>query len=354
MSSMETRWWLLASAAPVAWGSAYAVVGEALPQVAPLWGAAWRALPAGLLLLALRPAGLPRAWWLRTLTLGLLTNAGFFVLVWVSAHRLPSGVAATVTGVSPLAMLVWAALLLGRRDGVRAWGLAVTGLVGVLALVGAAVEPVDAWGLAAALLATVCFAAGTVLARRWADDPRPRPGAITLVAWQLVLSGALAVPAAALVHGPPPRVDGTEALALAYVGLAATALAFVCWFAAAARLEPVALGLVGLLNPVTGVVLGLALGESFTSLQAAGLVLTLLAVGLGARRPPSARQPGQPPGEDAPQHLGVTVREQGEQAPLVLQVGDERLVDEVPARVGQGDHPPAAVVLCRAAAHETA
>lgn len=76
--------------APVAWGSTYVVTRGALPADAPVWGAAFRALPAGLLLLLLvrrLPAG---AWWWRSVVLGALNVGGLFVLVYVAAVRLPS------------------------------------------------------------------------------------------------------------------------------------------------------------------------------------------------------------------------------------------------------------------------
>ncbi|WP_205783018.1 hypothetical protein [Microbacterium sp. ABRD28] len=62
---METKWrWLLLTAvAPISWGATYYVTRHFLPADAPLWGAALRALPAGLILLLLARR-LPRgAWW---------------------------------------------------------------------------------------------------------------------------------------------------------------------------------------------------------------------------------------------------------------------------------------------------
>ncbi|MEU5694103.1 hypothetical protein [Actinosynnema sp. NPDC020468] len=48
------RWALVAAVAPVAWGSTYYVTHQLLPAGSPLWGSVFRALPAGLLLLAVR------------------------------------------------------------------------------------------------------------------------------------------------------------------------------------------------------------------------------------------------------------------------------------------------------------
>jgi probable blue pigment (indigoidine) exporter len=68
------------------------------------------------------------------------------------------------------------------------------------------------------------------------------------------------------------------------VALVATAVAFVVWFAGLARLPAGTVGLVGLLNPVTGVLLGvLVAGERLVVGQFVGLAL--IAVGILLGRP---------------------------------------------------------------------
>lgn len=53
MASMEAtfRWVAVTAIAPVVWGTTYFVTHQFLPADYPLYGAAIRALPAGLLLL---------------------------------------------------------------------------------------------------------------------------------------------------------------------------------------------------------------------------------------------------------------------------------------------------------------
>lgn len=74
-----------------------------------------RALPAGLVLLAVtrRP---PHGRWLwRSLLLGTFNIGALFALLFVAAYRLPGGVAATLTAVLPLLVAGLAFLLLGER-----------------------------------------------------------------------------------------------------------------------------------------------------------------------------------------------------------------------------------------------
>ncbi|MET7443541.1 EamA family transporter, partial [Streptomyces sp. NPDC005568] len=63
---------LLTALAPVSWGSTYAVTTEFLPADRPLFTGLMRALPAGLVLLALARVLPRRAWWWKSAVLGAL------------------------------------------------------------------------------------------------------------------------------------------------------------------------------------------------------------------------------------------------------------------------------------------
>lgn len=73
--------------APAIWGSTYFVTTTFLPAGYPLTAALLRALPAGLLLLALvrkLPHGI---WWFRAFLLGALNFSFFWAMLFVSARR---------------------------------------------------------------------------------------------------------------------------------------------------------------------------------------------------------------------------------------------------------------------------
>lgn len=277
---METtwRWSLVAAIAPVTWGAAYFVTAHTLPASHPLWGSVLRALPAGLLLLALarrRPTGV---WWWRSLVLGALNMSAFFVLVYVAAQRLPTSVASTVMAVAPFALALVAWPLLGQRPRAASLAGAGLGLAGVIAMLVTGRVAVDPLGVLAGAAAMLMSSFGFVLATRWKDEV----DVLTTTSWQLVAGGLLLVPAALVVEGAPPTLDARAWLGVAFLSLVATAVAFVAWFSALRHLDASAVGLVGLLNPVTGVAVGLALGgESLTSLQVAGVVTVLAAVLVG-------------------------------------------------------------------------
>tara|TARA_B100000949_G_scaffold220345_1_gene220220 strand:- start:1095 stop:1598 length:504 start_codon:yes stop_codon:yes gene_type:complete len=113
-----------------------------------------------------------------------------------------------------------------------------------------------------------------------------------MASWQLTMGGLMLLPVALVVDGPPPALTPTSLIGFAYLSLVSTALAFTVWFAGLRRLPAATVGLVGLLNPVTGVALGVFLaGESFGLAQVAGLGLVLTGIVLGAVVPRRAASP---------------------------------------------------------------
>ena len=263
---------LLTALAPVIWGSTYIVTTELLPPDRPFTAALLRTLPAGILL-ALYSWRLPeRRDWGRLGVLSAL-NIGFFqALLFVAAYRLPGGLAAVVGAIQPLLVmgLAWA---LDRRQPARlAVGAGVLGVLGMAALLlspGAVWDPI---GIAAALAGAACMAAGTFLARRW----RPDVPVLAFTGWQLLAGGLMLVPVAWTVDPPLPALSVTQILAYAYLSVAGALLAYALWFRGIARLSPVAVSSLGLLSPLTAVILGWALlGQTMTGLSLVGLVTVL-------------------------------------------------------------------------------
>ncbi|AMP04204.1 eamA-like transporter family protein [Collimonas pratensis] len=183
---------LLTAIAPAIWGSTYLVTTQLLPAGHPLMLAMLRALPVGLLLLVLLrqlPSGI---WWLRVFVLGALNFTIFWSLLFVSAYRLPGGVAATVGAIQPLLVLLFSWLMFKqapRRLGLLAGA---AGIAGVALLVLTPAAALDAWGIGAGLLGTLSMAIGTTLSKRWRAPVAP----LTFTAWQLSAGGLLLLPLA--------------------------------------------------------------------------------------------------------------------------------------------------------------
>lgn len=291
MASMEAnlRWTLVTAVAPVSWGTNYFVTHAYLPAGEPLYGAAIRALPAGLLLLAVRRE-LPRgSWWWRSAVLGLLNTGVFFALVYIAAQTLPTSLASTVMATSPMVMMAVAWGLVAERPHARHLAGAVLGAGGVALMLLTGTASASPGGVLASVAAMLLSSLGYVLAKRWGGEV----DVLASTSWQLTAGGLLLLPFAVLVEGAPPQLDGPALLGFAYVAVVATALAFAAWFAGLRHLPAATVGLVGLLNPVTGVLLGtLVAGEVLTARQLCGLAMVLAGVLLGrpvARRAVEAR-----------------------------------------------------------------
>ena len=265
----------LTAVAPAIWGSTYIVTSELLPPDRPFTAALIRALPAGLLLLVFTrqmPAG--RDWW-RLLVLGALNIGIFQALLFVAAYRLPGGLAAVLGAIQPLLVMVLAWAVDGRSPAQTTLWSAVAGIFGMAVLLLSPQTVFEPVGIAAALLGAACMAAGVWLTRRWKLDLPLLP----LTGWQLVIGGLMLASVAWLADAPLPALGRLEWAAYTYLSLAGALLAYALWFRGVTRLPTVAVASLGLLSPLTAVLLGWALlSQSITGTALLGLLIVLASV----------------------------------------------------------------------------
>jgi probable blue pigment (indigoidine) exporter len=275
---------LLTALAPAIWGSTYLVTTEWLAGWHPLMLATLRALPAGLLLLLIVRV-LPQGhWWPKVLVLGVLNFSLFWFMLFVSAYRLPGGVAATVGSIQPLFVLLLALPILGTQLRLIGIGAALAGVGGVALLVLAPGAKFDPVGIAAGLVGAVSMAAGTVLSRRWQPPVSP----LAFTAWQLTAGGLALLPFAIWLAPAPPPLTGQHLLGLSYLGLIGAAGTYILWFRGISKLDTATVAPLGLLSPIVAVVLGWSvLGQHLNSVQLSGLVVVLGSILLGSRQQPA-------------------------------------------------------------------
>mgnify|MGYP001031230156 CR=1 FL=1 len=281
--------------APILWGTTYVVTTEFLPPGRPLLVGAVRALPAGIVLCAVVAAlagrlALPRgAWWWRSAVLGALNIGLFFPLLFLSAYRLPGGIAAMLGAISPFVVAGYAYLLLGERPTRRLLAAAAVGAAGVALLVLRSRIALDPIGLAAAGGAALTMGLGTVLGRKWGlpQGYRNRGTALlALTGWQLAAGGAAILAVTFPIEGAPPALTWTNAAALGYLSLVVTALAYLLWFRGVTTLAPTQNTLLTLLSPLVATVLGWAvLGQALSPGQLVGIAAVIGAVLLGTSAP---------------------------------------------------------------------
>lgn len=260
---------------PVAWGTTYAVTTEFLPPDAPMLTSLLRALPAGLLLLAVTRT-LPQGdWWWRATVLGVLNVGAFFPLLFLGAYRLPGGVAATIGAVQPLIVVWLASIKLGEKVTPIKLGAGVAGVLGVGLLVLTPAARLDTVGLLAALGGAVLMATGVTLTKAWTAPVPP----LTLTAWQLTAGGIFLIPFAAWEGMPAAGITWNSVLGYVWLGLVGTVIAYSLWFRGIAKLEASVVTFLSLLTSVTAAAIGwLWLGQSLTPWQLLGGAVALGAV----------------------------------------------------------------------------
>ncbi|WP_114011001.1 EamA family transporter [Cohaesibacter intestini] len=278
----------LTALAPAIWGSTYLVTTEMLPDGYPITVAALRALPAGLLLIAITRSLPPRHWLGRTFLLGSFNFSLFWVLLFVAAYRLPGGVAATLGALQAMIVIFMARGWLGTPIRSSAVAAAATGVFGVALLLIGPDASLDPIGVAAGIGGAASMAAGTVLSRKWL----PPVSALSFTAWQLTAGGLILMPLALVFEPALPPLTTLNLAGFVWLGLIGAALTYAIWFRGVARIEPGAVSMLGMMSPLTAVLLGWGLlGQSLSPMQIAGAVIIIGSVWAGQRanRPPPTK-----------------------------------------------------------------
>jgi probable blue pigment (indigoidine) exporter len=249
-----------------------------------LLAGALRALPAGLLLLAVSRVLPSGSWWWRALVLGTLNIGAFLALLYVAAYRLPGGVAATIIALQPLVVAVLAVALLGESLPRRRLLAGIAGVLGVALLVLDSKAALDPLGVAAGLGAAGCMSLGVVLTQRWA-----RPDGVSLLAfagWQLTAGGLVLAPLVLIIEGVPATLSASNLGGFAYLSLIGAALTYPLWFRGISQLSAPVVSFLVLLSPVVAALLGAAvLAQTFTAWQTLGFIIVLASVFAGQLPP---------------------------------------------------------------------
>nr|WP_081514568.1 EamA family transporter [Nocardia donostiensis] len=288
----------LTAFAPAVWGTTYVVTTELLPPGHPLFAGLLRALPAGLIVLAitrLLPYG---RWWWKAAVLGVLNIGLLNALLFIAAERLPGGVAATLAAAQPLIVALLAVAVLHERA--SAWRLAwgVIGVVGVGLVVIGPAAALDFVGVAAGLGSTASMALGLTLTKRWGRPAEAGP--VTFAGWQLAAGGIFLLPLTVVFEGPPPAIDGVAALGYLWLGLAGGLIAYVLWFRGITTLPVTSVAVLVLLSPLVAAVLGaVLLGQTLGPIQLVGFVVSLAAIVAGQLPAPTRTSVSTPAPEKA-------------------------------------------------------
>jgi len=265
----------LAAVAPfallaVVWGFSFPAISVGLRTLPPVLFAAFRYDVAAVLLLAY--AGTRTTEWrpsARRDLLAVLAGGVFLVsgngLLFVGQQTVPSGVAAIMQSLVPIATSLWALALLPeeRVSPVGAVGI-LLGFLGVALIVRP--DPANLLGSSVDRLLILVQVASVALGGVLIQRAGPTLDRAALSGWSMGLGGLLLHAASTAIGEPLAPPTGTLGVAaVLYLGVVATALAFFVYFTLLERRGALETSLIAYLVPVVATVAGVfLLGESIT------------------------------------------------------------------------------------------
>lgn len=250
---------LLAMLPAFLWGTTYAVTKYATPDWPPLLLGALRALPAGLLLLLLKPSLPTRSQWPSLLTLGAVNIALFFAFIFIMAVNLPAAIAGVGMVSVPVVALLYAWIVKGQRPA-RVQAFCAIALV-VLAwlLFDPAYVTLNVLGVAALLGALLTIVIGSTLVQSLSVHIHWW----VVLTWQLIIGGSILLLAAfidgSLLNPEQYQVVFEPISALQYSALfwlivPNTAIAYTLYVWLLGRMSVAEFSFGTIANPIAGIV----------------------------------------------------------------------------------------------------
>jgi drug/metabolite transporter (DMT)-like permease len=270
------------------WGSTFLAIRVGVREVPPFLLAGLRFLIAGLVLFAwMRAKGTAsptaRQWFSATLLAVLIFVLDYGLLFWAE-RRVPSGIAAVMMATIPLFMTLSEIVFLKTQRLTPRLGAALlVGIGGVLVLVSRSISfgdaPIDTTGAVALIVAAIGWSVGSALTRKL---PLPSSKAMSSGAQMLAGGVLLTITSAAVgeFHGFRVQAVSIKAwLALAYLIVAGSIVAFTAYVWLIHHESPTKVGTYAYVNPVVAVLLGYFLGGEGLSLRTiVGTMLVLVSV----------------------------------------------------------------------------
>lgn len=263
---------MLAMVAAFFWGTTYAVTQYSLEGWPPLLLGAIRALPAGLLLLAIKPNLPKRKSWPVLIRLGSLNIALFFSLLFVMAQTLPSA----ISGVGMISVPVFAMFFYWIFYKIRPTRIQILSGALLVLLSWLLFDPssltLNPLGLIAMVAAISCIVVGSNITKMLGNELHWW----SVLCWQLIIGGTILTVAATTqaMLSPSQYIAAwndfslLNGLGLLWLILLNTVLAYTLYVWLLSRMSVVEFTFAGISNPIAGIIMGLILvNETFSTYQ---------------------------------------------------------------------------------------
>ncbi len=270
------------------WGSTFLAIRIGVREVPPFLLAAMRFSIAGLVLygwmIARGERSPTRRQWMSALLLASLIFVVDYGLVFWAEQRVPSGLAAVMLATIPVFMALSEILILGTQRLTARLALALLiGIGGVAVLMSRSVKlggtPVDPAGAVALIVAAIGWSVAAALTRKL-----PLPQSKVMSSGSQMLAGGVLLAATSGALGEfrdfhPAAVSRGAWLALLYMIVAGSIVAFTAYVWLIDHESPTKVGTYAYVNPVVAVLLGYFLaGEALDRRTILGTLLVLISV----------------------------------------------------------------------------
>ena len=275
---------LFAFLASFLWGTTYAATQYFLSGWPPLLLGALRALPAGLLLLALRP-NLPKTKDIVKLSVIGSVNIGiFFICIFVMALTLPSAISSVGMMTLPVFAMLFQWILAKKRPSFWQVFSGVLLIATAIALFNPSSITLSYSGLLAMLLAVLFIILGSVLTQKIGTKIHW----CSVVTWQLIAGGSLltiATIADACLNTEKyqnvfSQLSMYNLFGLVWIIVLNTVVAYSLYVWALQRLSVVEFTFSGVANPIAGVLCGWGLLNDSYTLSQYLLMLSMVVMSL--------------------------------------------------------------------------
>lgn len=289
------------------WGSTFLAIRIGVHEVPPFLLAAMRFLIAGLALFLwtlARGASLPSArQWRSAFVLGVLIFILDYGLVFWAEQRVPSGLTAVMLSLNALFMALAEIAILRTQTLTARLSLALLiGVAGVAVLVSRSLhlggQPIDRLGAIALLIASMSWSVSASVTRKL-----PLPSSKTMSAGIQMLAGGFLLLVCAGAFGEfhrfhPAQVSRGAWLALLYLIVAGSIIAFTAYVWLLYHESPTKIGTYAYVNPVIAVLLGYYFaGEPLGLRTILGTLFVLISV-VVITTAPARRSAAAPPAEN--------------------------------------------------------
>lgn len=263
---------ILAMLAAFFWGTTYAVTQYSLSGWPPLLLGALRALPAGLILLAIKPSMPKRKDWPILIRLGSVNIALFFGLLFIMAQTLPSA----ISGVGMVSLPVFAMLYYWLLHKKKPTIIQLTSGGILISLAWLLFDPLNLTLNPIGLMAMAAALASIIIGSNIIQGLGTKIHWWSVLSWQLIIGGSIlsVITFAHALKAPEQylfvleHISLLNILGLTWLIILNTMLAYALYVWLLGRMTVVEFTFAGISNPVAGILMGLLLvGESFTLFQ---------------------------------------------------------------------------------------